>query len=462
MVKKVHKYSSSKRLVAGTVGALSVFALTAQANNTVEAKAKNNNAGTEQPESMSSSASAIRNNNQLSLAPMVSSSSAAKSASTAHNGTYVVKSGDTLSELAVHFNVTLNDLVSWNHIQNPDLIYVGQQLLVEGKGADSATIQSSTESAQPQSYTVAGNGAQQDQPQQTTPVQQSASQQVTPVYQQGTYQQATAVNPTTTAYTSDANAAAYNSAVVSQQGSTVAVASQPVASQQTVAANSTATAYTSDTNAAAYNSAAVTSQQSSVAPVTNNQQASQASAVSASQEVTANSSTASQQPAVQQVAYAQNQTSNSSATVQTQSQPQQSQVASQQPQTTTQNNVDLHSGSVVSLASKIANSNSVPYQWGGNSLSGMDCSGFVQYVYANAEGKQLPHNTVAMESYVNSKPASQAQSGDLLFWGNHGSTYHVGIYVGNNQYAAAAKPGTNVAVYNLSPNFAPSFAGTVK
>lgn len=440
MVKKVHKYSSSKRLVAGTVGALSVFALTAQVNNTVEAKAKNNNAGTEQPESMSSSASAIRNDNQLSLAPMVSSSSAAKSASTAHNRTYVVKSGDTLSELAVHFNVTLNDLVSWNHIQNPNLIYVGQQLLVEGKGANSATTQSSTVSTQPQSYTVAGNGTQQDQPQQTVPAQQVVSQQVTPVYQQGIYQQATAVNPTATAYTSDANAAAYNSAVVSQQGSTVAVASQQFASQQAVAVNSTATAYTSDANAAAYNSAAVTSQK-----------------------LTANSSTASQQPAVQQVAYTQNQTSNSSATVQTQSQPQQqSQVASQQPQTTTQNNVDLHSGSVVSLASKIANSNSVPYQWGGNSLSGMDCSGFVQYVYANAEGKQLPHNTVAMESYVNSKPASQAQSGDLLFWGNHGSTYHVGIYMGNNQYAAAAKPGTNVAVYNLSPYFAPSFAGTVK
>ena len=147
-----------------------------------------------------------------------------------------------------------------------------------------------------------------------------------------------------------------------------------------------------------------------------------------------------------------------------QSQAQQSQVAQQatSQQAASQNNANLQSGSVVSLASKIASSNSVPYQWGGNSLSGMDCSGFVQYVYANAEGKQLPHNTVAMESYVNTKPVNQAQSGDLLFWGNQGSSYHVGIYMGNNQYAAAAKPGTNVAVYNLSSYFAPSFAGTVK
>ena len=35
MVKKVRKYSSSTKLVAGTLGALSVFALTTQANNTV-------------------------------------------------------------------------------------------------------------------------------------------------------------------------------------------------------------------------------------------------------------------------------------------------------------------------------------------------------------------------------------------------------------------------------------------
>lgn len=95
-------------------------------------------------------------------------------------------------------------------------------------------------------------------------------------------------------------------------------------------------------------------------------------------------------------------------------------------------------------------------------MQGMDCSGFVDYVYANAEGKQLPHNTVALESYVNQKAVSQAQPGDLLFWGNHGSTYHTAIYVGNNQYAAAAKPGTNVSVYPLSQYFYPSFAGTVK
>lgn len=423
MVKKVRKYSSSTRLVAGTLGALSVFALTTQANNTVEAKAKGSNHA-EQPASMSSSANAVRNSGQLSLAPIQSTSASSKSASAAKNGIYVVKSGDTLSELAVQFNVSLNDLVAWNHIQNPDLIYVGQQLSINGENVNSAVAQSSTAPvAQPQSFTVTGN-VQQSQPQVVQGAVSGAAQPqaMGNTVQQAVNQQGQSSQMVGSAYTSTVNAAAYNSTAPSQQSSAVAVAdNQQVNSQQPVSANRTqAVAYSTASRAAATNQTAVQSQQVAT-------------------------SSAASQPTQQ-------------------SQGQQSQVAQQatSQQAASQTNANLQSGSVVSLASKIASSNSVPYQWGGNSLSGMDCSGFVQYVYANAEGKQLPHNTVAMESYVNTKPVNQAQSGDLLFWGNQGSSYHVGIYMGNNQYAAAAKPGTNVAVYNLSSYFKPSFAGTVK
>lgn len=419
MVRKVRKYSSSTRLVAGTLGALSVFALTTQANNTVEAKAKSSSHA-EQPASMSSSANAVRNSGQLSLAPIQSSSASSKSASVAKDGIYVVKSGDTLSELAVQFNVSLNDLVAWNHIQNPNLIYVGQQLSIDGKNVNSAVSQSSAAPvAQPQSFTVTGN-VQQAQPQavQGAVTEAAQPQAMGNTVQQAANQQGQSSQMVSSAYTSTVNAAAYNSAAPSQQSSAVAVAdNQQVNSQQPVSANSTqAVAYSTASRAAATNQTTAQSQQVTT------------------------SSAASQQ------------------TQQSQAQ----QATSQQTASQNQNNSNLQSGSVVSLASKIASSNSVPYQWGGNSLSGMDCSGFVQYVYANAEGKQLPHNTVAMESYVTTKQVSQAQAGDLLFWGNHGSSYHVGIYMGNNQYAAAAKPGTNVAVYNLSSYFTPSFAGTVK
>jgi LysM repeat protein len=48
--------------------------------------------------------------------------------------TYVVRRGDTLYSIARHFGVSLTTLVSVNHIANPSLIYVGQRLVIPGCG----------------------------------------------------------------------------------------------------------------------------------------------------------------------------------------------------------------------------------------------------------------------------------------------------------------------------------------
>lgn len=56
------------------------------------------------------------------------------------NGTYTVKSGDTLSQIAARFNTTTSALASTNHISNPNLIEVGQQLRIN----NSASVQRST------------------------------------------------------------------------------------------------------------------------------------------------------------------------------------------------------------------------------------------------------------------------------------------------------------------------------
>jgi LysM repeat protein len=44
------------------------------------------------------------------------------------DGTYTVESGDTLSEIAADFNVSTNELASWNNIENINLISAGQKL----------------------------------------------------------------------------------------------------------------------------------------------------------------------------------------------------------------------------------------------------------------------------------------------------------------------------------------------
>lgn len=61
---------------------------------------------------------------------------------TAEN-TYFVQSGDTLSGIATKFGTTVSDLVSRNHIANPNVIYVGQKIYLAGNGQSNAyTVQS--------------------------------------------------------------------------------------------------------------------------------------------------------------------------------------------------------------------------------------------------------------------------------------------------------------------------------
>ena len=45
---------------------------------------------------------------------------------------YIVQAGDTLSTIAARFNVSINDLMSANNISNPNLLAVGQQLVIPG------------------------------------------------------------------------------------------------------------------------------------------------------------------------------------------------------------------------------------------------------------------------------------------------------------------------------------------
>lgn len=43
---------------------------------------------------------------------------------------YIVKRGDTLSHIALWYNTTVEELVKLNNIQNPNLIYIGEKILI--------------------------------------------------------------------------------------------------------------------------------------------------------------------------------------------------------------------------------------------------------------------------------------------------------------------------------------------
>ena len=44
---------------------------------------------------------------------------------------YAVQSGDTLAKIAKKYNVTMEQLIKWNDIKNPDMITVGEQLKIK-------------------------------------------------------------------------------------------------------------------------------------------------------------------------------------------------------------------------------------------------------------------------------------------------------------------------------------------
>lgn len=98
------------------------------------------------------------------------------------------------------------------------------------------------------------------------------------------------------------------------------------------------------------------------------------------------------------------------------------------------------------------------YVWGGTGANGFDCSGLTSYVYSKAAGVNIGRTTYDQVKQGTSVSMKNLQPGDLLFWGSASAPYHVGIYVGNNQYIHAATPGQGVIKQSLSGYFYPSAA----
>ena len=443
---------------------------------------------------ISSSVDLIYAGQQLEL----SKNSTVSQASAVDSDSYMVKSGDTLSQISERLHVSLADLVSWNHLSNPDQLVIGQQLIVKGTAAASQT-PASTSAAEASNAAVsvpattnadsvsqavvqtapvvsaestasdgvdsnsnaASQAGQADEPaaapsQTATPAVTSAQGLTNNAEQSSTAESSETASAESSA--ADMTSADTVSSFDDQSAATVTASSaSETAPVEQTAASSTATTAVAVSSADAVSESVSAEQptQSAVAssvPESASQQTASSTSLAA-----ADSSAASTQTATTDYSTAAASTSSSSTSAQASTN---STAVAADTVASTNSSSDLTTGSVVSLAVKLANAN-IPYVWGGASLSGMDCSGLVDYVFQNAEGISLPHYTVSLESCVSQHSVAEAQPGDILFWGNHGSTYHCAIYIGNNQYVAAPQPGQNVEIETISPYFMPSFAGTV-
>lgn len=86
-----------------------------------------------------------------------------------------------------------------------------------------------------------------------------------------------------------------------------------------------------------------------------------------------------------------------------------------------------------------------PYRWGGNTRSGVDCSGLVQQVYRK-HGIELPR--VSALQAAKGRRVAQGQPGDLVAFG--APVHHIGVVIGGGNMIHAPRPGRVVRVESIA------------
>jgi len=97
----------------------------------------------------------------------------------------------------------------------------------------------------------------------------------------------------------------------------------------------------------------------------------------------------------------------------------------------------------------------VNYRRGGNDEdSGLDCSGFVRLVFKDTIGTLLPRTAREMSEVGQRVEGQELKPGDLVFFNTMKRAFsHVGIYLGDNYFLHAPKPGAEVRVENMDSSY---------
>ncbi len=96
----------------------------------------------------------------------------------------------------------------------------------------------------------------------------------------------------------------------------------------------------------------------------------------------------------------------------------------------------------------------VPYVWGGESRSGVDCSGLVLMCLAE-QGFKITHKASIQAKFGKFVPSNALMPGDALFFTDkkHNQIGHVGLYIGNGKFIHAASSLKKVGISSLDEKY---------
>lgn len=327
---------------------------------------------------------------------------------TAHaNTTVTVASGDTIWAYAQQYKTTVSSIVSANSLSNPDLIFPGQRITIP-----ETTINRQKNSQRQTNKTVTASS--------TTG---SVSASVFADSSTSSSSVAIASSALDTASQAAASTTASSDAATDTQ-TTSTVSAQSVDSESVQSASSA-----NENTAAATGSTEATTTATPAAATTE-------SAASTASSATYESNSAAANAAMANYTITYGLTDAASASASTTSTASTSHVAAGQGLATAQSMIG------------------VPYVWGGNTPSGFDCSGLVQYSY----GLSSSYRTTTQQATLGTHyyDVENAPAGALYFWGTDSAPYHVAIAEGNGNYIQAPTPGQNVQEGNIQyyrPNY---------
>ena len=332
------------------------------------------------------------------LAAALGAAGALAVANTASADTQVqVQSGDTVWGFAQQYSTTVDSISTANQLADPNVIYVGQQLVIP-----SSAISTASAAATVAAPTATDNATASQAAVETT--ETTAASTTPAVSTTNASNVADQAQPTTVVSASDNNTAAQVS-VASQAPAQVSAASATINVAQTSATNTNnnVTTLAATTNTAAPTQTTYAATEAVATPQSN-------TTVQSTAAVTATPATST--PAGQ------------------------------------------GNGSTANAVAVAQAQIGTPYVWGGNQPGGFDCSGLVQYAYGLGSNYRTTYQQTNLGAHHND--IQNAQSGDLYFWGPDSAPYHVAIATGNGGYIQAPTPGQNVQTGNIN-YYTPSF-----